>query len=100
MVDDDVDYTNMGEVIHAFTTKYDPVRGTQILPHTPGAILVPFASPQEKKNNSCSKVYFDCTWPLDWDKEDIPTKSSFKVIYPEEIQKKVLSKWETYGFKK
>jgi hypothetical protein len=46
------------------------------------------------------KVLFDLTWPLQWDKEkDIPSKSSFESIYSEEIKKKVLEKWKTYGFR-
>jgi 4-hydroxy-3-polyprenylbenzoate decarboxylase len=46
------------------------------------------------------KIVYDCTWPLEWDPEtEKPVKSSFRGIYPEEVQKKVLDNWQKYGFK-
>ncbi len=45
-----------------------------------------------------TKTYFDCTWPPDWDPEDIPARCSFNSVYPEDIQKKALEIWAKYGY--
>jgi 4-hydroxy-3-polyprenylbenzoate decarboxylase len=42
-------------------------------------------------------VLYDCTWPLDWPKQDIPRKGAFKTIFPKEMQEKVLARWKEYG---
>ncbi len=44
-------------------------------------------------------MIFDCTWPKDWPAESIPIKASFENLWPEDVRKRVLSKWEAYGFK-
>jgi len=44
-------------------------------------------------------VLFDCTFPLNWPKSDVPIKVAFSTVYPKEIQEKVLANWKKYGFK-
>jgi len=64
-------------------------------PHT----LIPFLDIKEKTYFSAANVVYDCTWSLDWNPANVPRLASFKAIYPEDIQEKVLSNWEKYGFK-
>jgi 4-hydroxy-3-polyprenylbenzoate decarboxylase len=99
VVEDDVDPTNLGEVLHAVTTKAHPDRGIHKDLNTLGHMLLPFLNRQEQRLGVGSHVLFDCTWPKNWPKEDIPVKSSFNVIYPKDIQEKVLKKWDKeYGY--
>jgi len=44
-------------------------------------------------------ICFDCTWTKDWVSEDIPKKASFDVLWPKDIQDKVLGNWQKYGYK-
>ena len=98
VVNDDIDPSNMQEVIHAFATKCHPVRGTTLINPAFNVYLTPYLSREERNLGTGANVLYDCTWPLDWDKEDIPVKASFKTIYPKEIQEKVLNHWEKkYG---
>ncbi len=99
IVDDDVDPTNMREVLHAWSTKCHPIRGTTVIPQAVMTPAYPYLSPEEVKYNQGVNVYYDCTFPRRWPKEHIAVRSSFKDIYPEEIQEKVLARWTTYGFK-
>jgi len=99
VVDDSIDIYNWDEVYHAFCTRCNPERDIHIYKNTTGTALYPHASPHERKYSIGSKVSFDCTWPVDWDKvNDVPTVVSFKNVYTQEIQDKVTGNWEAYGF--
>ncbi|MBI2849031.1 MAG: phenylphosphate carboxylase subunit alpha, partial [Chloroflexi bacterium] len=52
----------------------------------------------EKRNHMGAQVILDCTWPKDWAPEAIPVKASFDVLWPKEIQEKVLRSWKEYGY--
>jgi len=61
--------------------------------------IVPFLDPADRETgNGGGYALFDCTWPYGWEKEEIPVKASFDVLWPKEIQEKVLAKWGRYGY--
>lgn len=99
IVEDDIDVTQMDQVIWAFTTRCHPYRGIYREANAPGHSLLPFLDPQEKRSFKAAYALFDCTWPKNWPKEAIPEKASFEAMWPEEIQKKVLENWTKYGYK-
>ncbi len=99
VVEEDIDVTQMEQVIWALSTRCHPYRGIHREPHAPGHPLLPFLDPQEKKNFTGAYVLFDCTWPKGWPKESVPEKASFDVMWPKEIQKKVLDNWNKYGYR-
>lgn len=98
IVEDDVDATTMEEVIWAITTRCHPDRGIFKMTDFPGHALLPFLNLYERRHGLGSAVLFDCTWPKDWPKEAIPVKASFDVLWPKEIQEKVLKNWKEYGY--
>jgi len=99
VVDDTIDIFNWDEVYHAFCTRCNPERGIHVFKNTTGTALYPHATPHHRKYSIGSQVLFDCLWPVDWDKvNDVPTVVSFKNVYPQEIQDKVLANWSNYGF--
>jgi len=98
VVDDKTDIYNVDEVIHAFSTRCDPARDIHIYDNSVGTPLNPYATPADRKLGKGSKVCFDCLWPLDWSRGDTPILVSFNTVYPPEIQEKVLSNWQSYGF--
>ena len=99
VVDDQTDIYSKDEVIHALSTKCHPIRGIHKYDNAPGTPLNPYASPEERKMSFGAKVLFDCTFPLNWPKSDLPIKVAFNTVYPEHIQEKVLANWASYGFK-
>ncbi len=98
IVEDDVDPFNMAQVLHALATKCHPSRGIVKAEHSPVNPLLPWLDPHERKYRKGAMVYFDCTWPLDWDAADVPKKISFTQAYPPEVQKEALAKWRKYGY--
>jgi 4-hydroxy-3-polyprenylbenzoate decarboxylase len=98
VVNEDIDPTDTGAVIHAFAARCHPQRGIHVMPNTQNVPLTPYLNRQERRLGRGANVLFDCTWPLDWDKDELPTKSSFDSIFSKEIQQKVLANWKEYGF--
>jgi len=98
VVGDDVDVTNMDEVMWALTTRVHPVRDIHVKKRAPSHALFPFLSPEERATHTGAAVCYDATFPFEW-KEDTPRIADFKHAWPEEIQNLVLSRWKEYGFK-
>ncbi len=99
VVDDTVDIYNWNEVFHALATRCHPARGIRVWERSVGTALYPFLSAHERKWALGAQVLFDCTWPLDWDPvNEVPRLVSFRTVYPEELQRKVVANWEAYGF--
>jgi 4-hydroxy-3-polyprenylbenzoate decarboxylase len=98
VVNDDVDIFNPMEVLLAWASRVHPENGVHVY-HQTGNPLSPYASLEERLKMTAPQILYDGTWPVDWPKLNIPPLSSFKTVYPEEIQQKVLKQWEEYGFK-
>lgn len=99
IVEDDIDATNIGEVIWTISTKCHPDRGIFKVPNAPGHMLVPFLTSYEKEQGLGAYTLFDCTWPKEWPKEAIPEKASFDAMWPKEVQEMILKNWREYGYK-
>jgi len=100
VVDEDVDVTDLGQIVHSITTKCHPYKDIKKFEDSPVyPIVIPFLGPEDRlMGTGGAHVLFDCTWPYEWPKEAIPVKSSFDVLWPKEIQQRVLEKWEKYGY--
>ncbi|MFC1930399.1 UbiD family decarboxylase [Chloroflexota bacterium] len=101
VVDEDVDVFNMMQVIHALSVKCHPLRGILTTEVAAGKAneLTPCYDYEERKHKTGGLAVFDCTWPPEWPRENIPIKSSFNDIYPRDVQEKVLKNWKDYGLK-
>jgi 4-hydroxy-3-polyprenylbenzoate decarboxylase len=96
IVEDDVDPSNLNQVLHAICTKCHPIRGIVKLDRTPTSSLLPFLNAHEQQNNLGAKAYFDCLW--EWDRgKTPPQRVSFNEVYPPEIQQKTIEMWQKYG---
>ena len=98
VVEDDVDPFNVREVMHAMFTKCHPKRGIVTLDRSRSIALFPFLNKHEQKYLMGARTYFDCTWPPDWNPEDIPGRCAFDDVYPEDVRKKALETWAKYGY--
>jgi 3-polyprenyl-4-hydroxybenzoate decarboxylase len=93
VVDDDVDCTNMNEVIWALTTRADPERSIQIIKDRGGALaLVPRNSWEDRvtKQKGGSSVVIDAGFPFEWhltDPNNIPDVLNFESWSPESREK-------------
>lgn len=99
VVEDDVDIFNLGEVLHAWSTRCHSGRGT-IIKHVEGSAqqLTPCYDHDERARRAGAVAAFDVSWPQSWDPTEIPIKATFQAMYPEDIKKRVLDNWKAYGF--
>jgi phenylphosphate carboxylase alpha subunit len=99
VVEDDVDIFNLGEVIHAWSTRCHSGRGT-LIKHVEGGAqqLTPCYNMEERMRRAGAVAAFDVSFPPDWDPTEVPMKARFEEVYPKEVQQKVLANWKSYGF--
>ena len=98
VVEDDVDPCNLQQVFHAMMTKCHPMRGINKFDHATAWPLIPWLSEYEREHRMGARVYYDCTWPVDWDKAELPVRQSFAEAYPKAVQQAALDKWRKAGY--
>ena len=100
IVDADVDVFNMNEVIHALAVKCHSWRGIT-LSEEPGKgnPFTPCYTPEERAVRHGAVALFDCTWPPELPEDLHPQKSSFREIYPPDLQARIIRDWRDYGFR-
>lgn len=96
VVDDDIDPSNLEEVMWAVVTRVMPDQSIQILPHCHTSSPDPAVSPEEKRKYKMtpkplesSKVVIDACRPLSWKNEWYPIAR----ISPD-LTAKILEKWQ------
>jgi 4-hydroxy-3-polyprenylbenzoate decarboxylase len=79
VVDDDIDPTNLSQVIWAMATRSNPERSIQILPQCPSNSADPMISPEEKNKVKVppkplfnSRCVIDACRPFEWRKDFYP----------------------------
>lgn len=98
LFEDDVDATNLDEVVWAFATRVHPEKGRFLFPQERVLPLVGFLTPEERKTRLGAKVIYSGLPADDLPREQIPRRSSFRFLWPAEIQERVVKKWREYGF--
>ena len=96
--DDDIDIFNLSEVIHAWATRCHSERGI-IIKHVEGSAqaLTPAYSQEERARRAGASAAFDVTFPPEWDRWETPVRATFDKMFPDEVKKKVLDNWKSYG---
>jgi 4-hydroxy-3-polyprenylbenzoate decarboxylase len=101
LVDDDIDPTNLNEVIWALCTRCKPDRDITIIQRgwdCSGINPRGRTLEERRKHIEMSKVIVECRFPAYSEKKDIPIISEF-AEYPEEIRNKVKAIWRAYQMK-
>ncbi|MFH1489506.1 MAG: UbiD family decarboxylase [Pseudomonadota bacterium] len=100
VVNDDIDVTDIGQVLWAIATRCNPAKGIFTMPDLPGFSMSPFLSRKERELGlGGASTLFDCLWPSTWAEEDIPAVTSFETMAPPELLEKVVKSWARYGYK-
>ncbi|MFE5589619.1 UbiD family decarboxylase [Streptomyces sp. NPDC056549] len=94
LVDDDIDITDIDQVVWAMATRCHPGTGEHYLPDAPGIPMVPYLTPDEARAAKGGKSITDCLLPDDFR----GTTASFRGSYPPALQQHVLDNWTTYGY--
>jgi 4-hydroxy-3-polyprenylbenzoate decarboxylase len=98
LLEDDVDATDLDEVVWAFATRYHPERGPLLFPDRPVLPLVAYLGPEERRRARAAKEVCNCLPPDDRPPEQAPRRSSFRHLWPREVQDRVLRDWRRYGY--
>lgn len=98
LLEDDVDPTNTNEVVWAFATRSHPGREV-IFNNEPSNIILIFLDSKEKLSYKSTKSVYNCLSHDDWTPETKPRRTSFKELWPAEIQQRVLDNWGAYGYR-
>jgi 4-hydroxy-3-polyprenylbenzoate decarboxylase len=86
VVDDDIDVTNLNDVVWAMCTRADPATSVDIIRRTWSGPLDPIIPQGEKGHNS--RMIVDATRPYEW-RDDFPAVSAIGL----ETRKQVEAKW-------
>jgi 4-hydroxy-3-polyprenylbenzoate decarboxylase len=98
LLEDDIDATNLDEVVWAFATRCHPERDRFLFPNEEILPLVAYLSPDERKQARGTKVIHCGLAPDDLPSDQVPRRSSFRFLWPREIQERVLQNWQRYGY--
>jgi 4-hydroxy-3-polyprenylbenzoate decarboxylase len=94
LMDDDIDPSNLDEVVWAFATRGHP-RGQFLFPEEKMLPLVAFLTSEERKAARGTKVIYNCLLP----ENGALRRSSFRYAWPPEIQEQVVRNWKRYGYR-
>lgn len=98
LVEDDVDITDVSELVWAFATRAHPEHGEIHFPSLPTAALAVYLDEQEIETYRAGKVIHNCLLADRFPEGARPVKGSFENGWPSEIQQRVLANWNRYGF--
>jgi 4-hydroxy-3-polyprenylbenzoate decarboxylase len=97
LVNDDIDPTNLKELVWAYATRCHPGVGEILFQKETISPLVAFYRSAEKMSGHGTKAVYVCLPPDEWG-DKLPVRSSFRHIYPADLQKTVIARWNEYGF--
>jgi UbiD family decarboxylase len=98
VLNDDVDPTNLKELVWAFATRCHPFLGHAEFEHIPAAPLLAYLRKSEKVAANTGKIVYNCLPPDEWG-EALPIRASFRHGYPPAIVDRVKRRWSEYGFR-
>jgi 4-hydroxy-3-polyprenylbenzoate decarboxylase len=98
LVENDVDITDLGEVVWAFATRSHPEHGEFHFPSVPSDQLAVYLDEQEAHSFQAGKVIHNCLLADRFPAGQRPVKGTLENGWPDDIHRRVLANWNTYGF--
>jgi 3-octaprenyl-4-hydroxybenzoate carboxy-lyase/Flavoprotein len=98
VMEDDVDITDINQVVWAFATRASPGNGEEYFQNESTTNLPIFLSHDEKRYYHATKVVHNCLYLDELTPDERPGKVTFRDGWPQEIQDRVLRNWEAYGY--
>ncbi len=99
VVEDDIDITDVNEVVWAFATRTHPEHGEVRFPAEPTQVAGEvYLDEAELHSYKAGKVVYNCLLADRFAKEDRPVKGDINHGWPTNIVQHVLDSWHTYGY--
>lgn len=99
LVEDDVDITDLSDVVWAFATRAHPEHGEFHYPGLPSDQLAIYLDPDEAHSYRAGKVIHNCLLADRFPPGARPIKGTLANGWPEEVRQKVLGSWGDYGYR-
>ena len=99
LVEDDIDITNIHDVVWAFATRAHPAHGEVRLPDRDNVGLYVYLDEKEKRTWRSDKVVYNCLLADRYPPGERPLKGSFENVWPDAVRQRVLSSWKKYGYR-
>jgi 4-hydroxy-3-polyprenylbenzoate decarboxylase len=99
VVEDDFDFTDVGQVVWAFATRAHPHNGEVYFENRAQNNLPVFLERDEKSNYQTTKVVHNCLLADRFPKHERPVAADIPNGWPLEIQRRVLDGWRSYGYR-
>ncbi|MFF9453427.1 UbiD family decarboxylase [Streptomyces flaveolus] len=98
LVADDIDITDIDQVVWAMATRSHPATGHYLYPQAPGIPMVPYLTQEEVRAGRGGKSVVSCLLPEQFHGETRGVTASFHNSYPERVRRQVTENWTDYGF--
>lgn len=95
LVDDDIDVTDIRQVVWALATRSHPGTGHHHYPQAPGIPMVPYLTPEEAGSARGGKSVTSCLLPDGFR----GTTASFEGSFPRALREHVVGNWARYGYR-
>jgi 4-hydroxy-3-polyprenylbenzoate decarboxylase len=99
LVEDDFDFTDVGQVVWAFASRAHPHHGEIYFPGQAQNNLPVFLDPDEKFTYHATKVIHNCLLADRFSKEDRPVAADLQHGWPPEVRERVLKNWNKFGYR-
>jgi 4-hydroxy-3-polyprenylbenzoate decarboxylase len=98
LVGNDIDITDIGQVVWAVATRHHPGTGHHVFPDLPTFPLVPYLTATESAAARGGNVVISCLFPEQYEGRTAAKTASFATSYPKEMRDRVLANWTRYGY--
>jgi len=99
VVEDDIDITNINEVVWAFATRAHPEHGDVHFPNEPSQVAGEvYLDEAEAHSYKAGKVIHNCLLADRFPKGEHPVRGDLRHGWPQETQKRVVRRWAEYGY--
>jgi UbiD family decarboxylase len=98
LVEDDVDITDVSDVVWAFATRAHPEHGEVHFAAEPFGDLAVYLDEDERHSYKAAKVVHNCLLADRFSDHDRPVRGDLRHGWPPEIQDRVLERWNEYGY--
>jgi UbiD family decarboxylase len=98
LVEDDFDFTDVGQVVWAFASRAHPHHGEVYFEGQAQNSLPVYLDPNVKFTYHAFKVIYNCLLADRYPKDERPIAADLVHGWPPEIQQRVLTNWHAYGY--
>ena len=99
LVANDIDITDIEQVVWALATRHHPRNGLYRFDDAPGIPLVPYLTDEDRAAGHGGKAIISCLQPSQLSGATTGTVASFANAYPARLQTRVINQWAEYGFR-